>query len=95
MQPAEPASSEAARRDADLQRFYTSWSWKREHLPDRERFRRPYTYELEQGGGAVLRLKQAQFKATGFASTGAMGALRCCYATAMHGALQPQPRQER
>ncbi|GAX77181.1 hypothetical protein CEUSTIGMA_g4627.t1 [Chlamydomonas eustigma] len=48
-------------------RFYTSWAWKREHLPDRLRFKRPYIHKLENG--VSLKINQAMFKAEGFAST--------------------------
>jgi hypothetical protein len=53
----------------DLADFYQAWSWKREHLPDRDRFKRPYSYQLDEGS-EKLRIKQARFEATGFASTG-------------------------
>lgn len=53
--------------------FLRSWAWKREHQPDRVRFDRPYTHELElPGGGAcTLTVHQQRFSAerTGFAST--------------------------
>jgi hypothetical protein len=49
-------------------RFYTSWAWKREHLPDKHRFKRPYIHKLENG--VTLAINQAMFKAEGFASTG-------------------------
>ena len=38
-----------AKRDdgGDLSAFFRAWQWKREHLPDRLRFHRPYLYEHE------------------------------------------------
>ncbi|KAG1672223.1 hypothetical protein FOA52_002924 [Chlamydomonas sp. UWO 241] len=50
-----------------LAAFYEAWAWKREHLKDRDRLQRPYVHLLDDG--SKLTIKQARFKATGFAST--------------------------
>ncbi|KAF5834016.1 putative methyltransferase-domain-containing protein [Dunaliella salina] len=43
---------------------------KRSHLPDRDRFRRPYIHDISSCSPPItLRLKQAKFAAQGFAST--------------------------
>jgi hypothetical protein len=44
-------------RDLDLRAFLRSWTWKREHLPDRDRFIKPYKHELR-----VVRDKQARWE---------------------------------
>jgi Lysine methyltransferase len=61
-------------RDEELRAFLRSWSWKREHRPDRDRFRRPYEHVLQltapQEREERLCIKQARFLgAEGFAST--------------------------
>jgi hypothetical protein len=47
----------AQARDLDLRAFLRSWTWKREHLPDRDRFIKPYKHELR-----VVRNKQARWE---------------------------------
>ena len=42
----------------------------REHLPDRLRFKKPYVHCLDPPSKDSFSIKQAQFKAAGFASTG-------------------------
>ena len=56
--------------DQQHRQFFVSWSWKREHLPDKLRFHRPYTYEFDSDTIKKLFIKQAIFKPSGFASTG-------------------------
>ncbi|CAG9461925.1 unnamed protein product [Pedinophyceae sp. YPF-701] len=70
---------EAAKRAASgtADPFMRAWAWKREHLPDRARFHKPYKYDLNGGGvsdagrdvGAQLTIEQAPFGPEGFAST--------------------------
>lgn len=56
--PPAPASAvqQQQRDDADagsdLKRFLRAWQWKREHLPDRLRFAKPYVHTLSVDGGA-------------------------------------------
>jgi hypothetical protein len=60
----------ASESDEDMHKqFFVSWAWKREALPDRLRFKKPYRYEFDNGS-PPLTLKQAKFNQAGFASTG-------------------------
>lgn len=59
----------AGNEDVMHKQFFISWTWKREHLPDKLRFKRPYTYEFDDKS-KPLTLKQSMFKHMGFASTG-------------------------
>ncbi|KAG0619012.1 hypothetical protein M758_4G109100 [Ceratodon purpureus] len=50
--------------------FLRSWAWKREHRPDKDRFKNPYHHDITVGGVArTLVLHQAPFSTAGFAST--------------------------
>ncbi len=66
-----PQQQEPDEADKQLRAFYKAWAWKREHLPDRLRFVKPYTHQLQLPDGSFkqLALRQAKFKALGFAST--------------------------
>lgn len=58
-------------------KFLRAWAWKREHLPDKLRFRKPYKYpfdalhlnpeDIQQH--AFLTIHQGKYQAEGFAST--------------------------
>lgn len=61
--------------DSEHSKFMAAWAWKREHLPDKLRFRRPYRHPFEgnaqMGGlGQELVIHQSKFEHEGFASTG-------------------------
>ncbi|KAK9830124.1 hypothetical protein WJX72_009898 [[Myrmecia] bisecta] len=57
---------------SDTKRFLRAWAWKREHLPDKARFHRPYIHKMRSPGTDAdiqLCISQAAFKQEGFAST--------------------------
>eukprot|EP00892_Ulva_mutabilis_P007914 jgi/Ulvmu1/5495/UM023_0031.1 len=65
---------DTAENDEDISTFLSAWAWKREHLPDKLRFRKPYKYPLDahlhqSNASQVVTIHQQSFKAEGFAST--------------------------
>ena len=69
------AHDDLCAQKSEHSKFMAAWAWKREHLPDKLRFYRPYRHPLdasaETGASAQeLIIHQGKFEHEGFASTG-------------------------